>query len=301
MLPAFVVEADQRGRRVAAVAGQGGGRPVAAGVAGAVGAGDGDLGADDPHRQVADAGQKRAVIEAGHHRQAALGRQPYQELGLGGGEPGEEISGVEAPVGQHQHLRREQVQQPAGVGGLAGGGRAGHRADQRPGPGLAQGHQFQRRVAGDAPHRLQLAQPGPVPRGVGHLDRTAPVEGHRPVPAKPHPRGGWPGHRPGQHLEQRLERGRAQAAAQVAQRLRRRARHARTVQGRGQLRPHPLLAQRGEQPQRQHEADPHPRRQHPQPPLPPPGLPPAPHRPARTAPASSAPPGGQGRTPPPPP
>ena len=48
MFPPLMVEADQRRGGVAAVVGQGGGQPVAAGPGGAIGAGDGDVRFDDP-------------------------------------------------------------------------------------------------------------------------------------------------------------------------------------------------------------------------------------------------------------
>ncbi len=161
---------------------------------------------DDPHGQLADPGQERAIIQPGQHRQPAAGAQPDQELGAGGGDLGQERGGVEAPVGQHQHVRPQQVQQLAGVIGLAGGGRPEHRAEQRPGAGLHQGHQLHRRVAGDPERGFHLPQPAAVTPGVGHLDGGAAVEGHRPVPAEPHPRGARLRHRPGQHLKQLHQR-----------------------------------------------------------------------------------------------
>ncbi len=121
-------------------------------------------------------------------------------------------------VHQLQHRLAQQVQQPARPGQLPAGGRAEHRPDQRPGAGLAQGHQLDHRVAGLNARSVQLPQPAPVPRGVGHLDRPAPVEGHRPVPAERDAGRTGPRRRAGEHFEQRLQRRSAQAAAQVPKR-----------------------------------------------------------------------------------
>ena len=220
----------------------------------------------------AEARQERAVLEARQHRQATVAAQPDQVVGAGGGELGEEVGGVEAAVGQHQHVRPEQPEKPARVVGLPDRGRAEHRAQQCAGAGLDQGHQLHRRVAGDAERGAQFAQPGPVALAVGDLDRGAAVEGDRAEAPEPHSRSAWPGHRPGQHLEQRLDRGGAQAATQIPQRLVRRARHAQPPQAGDQLAPHLAVAQGGKQAQRQHEVHPDPRRQLPQPLLGGPGL-----------------------------
>ena len=272
VFPPLVIQLDQRSRGVAAVIVEAGGQPVGGGVSGAVGAGDGDVGADDPHDVSAEARQERAVLEARQHRQATVAAQPDQVVGAGGGELGEEVGGVEAAVGQHQHVRPEQPEKPACVVGLPDRGRAEHRAQQCAGAGLDQGHQLHRRVAGDAERGAQFAQPGPVALAVGDLDRGAAVEGDRAEAPEPHSRSAWPGHRPGQHLEQRLDRGGAQAATQIPQRLVRRARHAQPPQAGDQLAPHLAVAQGGKQAQRQHEVHPDPRRQLPQPLLGGPGL-----------------------------
>jgi hypothetical protein len=55
--PPLVIQANQRLSRVGAVIGQGGDQPVAAGDAGAVRAGHGHLGLDDPHIQAIQARQ----------------------------------------------------------------------------------------------------------------------------------------------------------------------------------------------------------------------------------------------------
>jgi hypothetical protein len=60
-LPAFVVEPDQGGGRVAAVVGQGGDQPVAVVHAAAVRAGHGQVGFDDSDRQAVQTGQVGAV------------------------------------------------------------------------------------------------------------------------------------------------------------------------------------------------------------------------------------------------
>jgi hypothetical protein len=64
--PPLVAGPHQRAGRVAAVVGQRGDQPVGIGDAAAVGAGDGHLGFDDPHRQAAlQAGQVGAVGQVG--------------------------------------------------------------------------------------------------------------------------------------------------------------------------------------------------------------------------------------------
>jgi len=93
---------------------------------------------------------------------------------------------------------------------------------------------------------------------VGGFDRGTAIEGDRAVPAIAHPRGARLAYRPGQHLKQHPHRHRADPATQIPQRLGRRIRHLVAAQGRDQFRPHLLVAQPGEQAQRQHEVDPHP-------------------------------------------
>lgn len=66
-------------------------------------------------------------------------------------------------------------------------------------------------------------QPDPVALAVRHLDRAAPVEGHRSIRAGPHPRCGRTGQRSGQHLEQRPHGRVAETATQITRRLRARA------------------------------------------------------------------------------
>jgi hypothetical protein len=68
-------------------------------------------------------------------------------------------------------------------------------------------HQLDDRVAGHPGRGVHLPEPGPVPGGVGDLQRPAAVEGHRPVPTEADARRARPAQRPGQHLEQRLHRG----------------------------------------------------------------------------------------------
>ena len=214
---------------------------------------------DRPHRPVGQVAQDR---------RAAGGAQPDQELRLRGGDLGQELPAVKAAVHQHQHRLIQQVQQLARPGDLSFGRGPEHRADQRAGAGLAQGHQLDDRVAGHPERGVHLAQPGPVPHRVGDLDRPAAIKGHRPVPAKAHPRRARPAQRAGQHLKQRLHRRGTDTPAQVPQRPRRRRGQAQPVQGRGQLRPHAPVPGSGKQAHRQHEIQPHPRGQHPQPPLP---------------------------------
>ena len=62
VFPALVVEAEQRGGRVAVVIGEGSGEPVPGGEPGPVGEGDRDLGVDDPDGQGPDPGQVGAII-----------------------------------------------------------------------------------------------------------------------------------------------------------------------------------------------------------------------------------------------
>jgi hypothetical protein len=157
-----MVEADQRRGGVSAPVQERGGQPVAVAVAGAVMAGDGHISGDDPDLDRADDRQERPVGEPLQYRRAAGGGEPDQELRLRGGDLGEEARAVEAAVHQHQHRGVQQVQQLAGPGGLPVGRGAEHRPDQRPGAGLAQGHQLDRRVAG-----LALAWP----RTTGSLSR----------------------------------------------------------------------------------------------------------------------------------
>src|SRR5262249_43299577 len=69
---------------------QGGGQPPDAAVAGAVMAGDGHAGGDDPDLDPADQRQDRPVGQVPQDRRAAGGGQPDQELRLGGGDLGQE-------------------------------------------------------------------------------------------------------------------------------------------------------------------------------------------------------------------
>ena len=265
VFPAVVIQPDQRTGGIAAGVDQGGGQPVVRGVAAAVGAGHGDVGGDDAHRQRVDARQVGAVVAAGQHRRLADRADPGQELRAGAGQLGEELAGVEAAVEQHQHVPVEQTQQATRVVGLCGRRRPEHRTQQGAGPGLDQGHQFHHRVAGDAVRGAQLAQPGPVAVGVGHLDRHAAIEGHRPVPAEPHARGGRLCHRPRQRLEQRLHRGGADPAAQIPQRLVRH-RHAQPSAEAGEhARPHLRRTHTREKGKGQNEIHANPGRQPPQP------------------------------------
>jgi len=71
---------------------------------------------------------------------------------------------------------------------------AAHPARKKPeliATGPNESHQLHRGVPGDPQRGIHLPQPGPVAGSVGDLDRRAPVEGHRPVPAEPYPRGSW--------------------------------------------------------------------------------------------------------------
>src|SRR6185437_14815410 len=99
VFPAFVVEAEQRGGRVAVVIGEGGGEPVPGGEPGPGGEGDGDLGIDDPDGQAADPGQVGAITEAGQGRERAAGGQPGQEPGSGRGDSLQEAAGIKAAAG----------------------------------------------------------------------------------------------------------------------------------------------------------------------------------------------------------
>ena len=208
-----------------------------------------------------------AVVAARQHRQRAGRAQPGQELRAGAGQLGEELPGVEAAVDQHQHVRVEQAQQAPRVVGFPGRRWPEHRAQQGAGAGLDQGHQSHHRVAGDPERGAQLAQPGPVAVGVGHLDRHAAVEGHRPVPAEPHARGRGLGHRPGQRLEQRLHRRGADPAAQIPQRLARHRHPQPDVEAGEHARPHLRRTHTRENGKGQNEIHPNPGRQRPQPPL----------------------------------
>ena len=186
------------------------------------------------------------------------------------GQLGKERLGVEPAVDQHQHVGAQQRQQLSRVIDFAGGRCPEHRAQQRSGAGLDHRHQPDHRITGRAQRGAELAQPGPVALGVGHLERHAPVERHGAVAAEPYAGGVRRGDRSGQHLEQRPHRRRAQAAPQVSKgfgRWRLPAAH----RG-GEFGPHLAVAQPGEQAQRQHEVHPDPRRQRPQPPLGGPGL-----------------------------
>ena len=243
VFPAFVVDGDEPARGIVAQPLQGGGRPVGGGVAGAVGAGDGEVGGDDPHGQLTGARQVRAVVEPGQYGQLAVVAQPGQELGAGAGQVGEKRLGVEPAVNQHQHVGAQQRQQPSRVIDFAGGRCPEHRAQQRSGAGLDHRHQPDHRIPGGAQRGAELAQPGPVAVGVGHLERHAPVERDGAVAAEPHAGGVRRGDRAGQHLEQRAHRRRAQAAPQVSKGFgRRRLPAARRG---GEFGPHLAVAQPG--------------------------------------------------------
>jgi hypothetical protein len=119
------------------VVGQRGGQPVPAAVGAAIGEADRDVGQDDPHRDAVDPGQEAAVGQPRHHRQLPDGLEADQVLGAGS-DLGQE-RGVEGPVGQHQHVLGEQVQQPGRIDDLVPGPGAERRTQQRPGPGLRPG------------------------------------------------------------------------------------------------------------------------------------------------------------------
>ena len=188
---------------------------------------------------------------------------PVSVVGVGVGDLNEEGVAVESLVPQHQHVRPQEMQQPASVARLALGGGTEHRTDQSPGAGLDQRHQLQRRIA----MMRSPPQPGPVPLGIGDPQRTAAVERHHPVHTETHTWHRRPGQQPGQHLEQRLHRRAADPSAQVTQCLRRRTDHRHPGQTRGQLVPDQPVADLGEQTHRQQEVDPDPRRKITQPPL----------------------------------
>ena len=112
-----------------------------------------------------------------------------------------------------------------------------------------------------------LAQPRPVRGGIGHLDRLAAVEGHRPVAAEHDPGGARLSQRPGQDLEQPPHRPDPDPAAHVPQRLRRRARQPERAHPGSEPAPYPQVAGLREQAHREQEVQPDPGRQQPDPPL----------------------------------
>ena len=151
-------------------------------------------------------------------------------------------------------IRCPTVQQPSRISiSLVAAARRPRPA--APGAGLDHGHQLDHRVAGDPERGFQLAQPGSVAVGVGHLERHTAIEGDGAVAAEPHARRARRGDRAGQHLKQRPHRRRAEAATQIPQRLVRRRLAA--AHGGGEFGPHLAVAQPGKQTQRQHEIHAH--------------------------------------------
>ena len=247
---------------------QRGDQPVAVPDPAAVGAGHRHASLDDPDRQPAQLRQVGAVRQVTQDDRVAGGLGPRQQHRPGGRDRAQERVAVEGPVQQDEHARAQQVQQPAGHGGLVPVGCGPERgAEQAAGSGLGQGHQPQRGISGKAHPVPDPAQPPAVTPGIRDLERVAAVEGDRAQPGEPDPRRPGLAQRPGNHLEQGLQWCRAEPAAQVPQRLLRRAGHRQALQPGGQLGPDPGISQPGVHPQRQHEVDPDPGRQVPQPPL----------------------------------
>lgn len=106
-LPALVVEPDQFAGRVLLVVEQIRDQPVPVADPAAVGTGDGELRVVDPHPQSVQVGQVGTVGQMGQHRWSTGGFAAYQEPRAGGVDLGEERGGVESPVKQDHHARRE--------------------------------------------------------------------------------------------------------------------------------------------------------------------------------------------------
>lgn len=207
-----------------------------------------------------------------------------EDLRAGGVDLGEQGRRVVGPVGQQQHPRPQQGEEPAGEVGFVAvpgdtDGTTDHRAEQTTGAGLDQTQQPRGRVTGEGESVVDPPEPGPVPVTVRDLDRAQAVEGDRAQPRVADPGSARLAQRAGDDLEQHLQRGRSEPAPQVAQRLLRhprRRRHARRVgrdrpvaagqpgQAGAQLVPDPQVADAREQGQGEHEVHARPRREQPQ-------------------------------------
>ena len=204
----------------------------------------------------------------------AGGLGPRQQQRPGGGDLAQERVGVEGPVQQDEHARAQQRQQPPGHGGLVPvGGRAERGAEQAAGAGLGQGHQPQRRIPGEAHPVPDPAQPAAVAAGVGDLERVA-ARRRRPCAARrtapPACAAGPAARRPPRTAPSAVP-GRAGGAGPAAPSPTGTA-PARPASPAVSLAQTRGIAQPREQPQRQHEVHPDPRRQIAQPPLHRPGL-----------------------------